>query len=198
MRASAGTARLAGLPIGWADGMVRAAHATSTRAKRPITLGWPVEISIAPEYRAQRRQLPHRWARCASWPSARACMDGESSTVRPSLKARYPLTAMERITPAGRSRARTARRSRSTRGCCAHWRVGGEILTVAYPSMVIEATSRSVGGVDGLRLPRSRKRRLYRRGRAFTRADGPRVQPGSLMSSQNVWVHHPLTTARLA
>jgi hypothetical protein len=76
----------------------------------------------------------------------------------------------------------------------AHWRLGAEILKVAHPSMVIEATIAEWEQWMGLQFPES----------------GDYVIPDALVPIQidcemnvgryiepNVWVHHPLTTKRL-
>jgi hypothetical protein len=105
------------------------------------------------------------------------------------MKARYPLTPMERYAwwqrPDGAPFDPWLR---------VHWRCGGELLKVAHPSMLIEGTVAEWESWSGMRFPDS----------------GDYVVPGALCPVQmdvhadvgryvepNVWVHHPITTARL-
>lgn len=75
-----------------------------------------------------------------------------------------------------------------------HWRLGGEILKTAHPSMVVEATVDEWETWSSMAFPES----------------GDYLVPGALVPVQidremnvgryvepNVWVHHPITTQRL-
>ncbi len=181
---------LDGLPIGWSDGMVRSAREYD-EGKSPNTL-MAIEISIAPEFHGQG--VSYRMLGEVRKLAERKGFQAVIVAVRPSLKARYPLTPMERY-------ARWTRPGKSGEPepfdpwLRAHWRVGGEILTVAHPSMVIEATVDQWEEWTGVQYPES----------------GDYVVEGALSPVQmdrefnlgryvepNVWVHHPITTARLA
>ncbi len=180
---------LGDLPIGWADGMVRAA-ADRNAGRQPNTLQ-ALEISIAPEYRSQG--VSYRMLSEVRKLAERMEFQAVIVAVRPSLKSRYPLTPMERY-------ARWMRPGKNGTPepfdpwLRAHWRVGGEILTVAHPSMVIEAKVDDWEEWTGVEYPES----------------GDYIVEGALSPVQmdrefnlgryvepNVWVHHPITTARL-
>ena len=77
----------------------------------------------------------------------------------------------------------------------AHWRSGGEILKVAYPSMQVEGSVDQWEEWTGMKFPES----------------GDYIVQGALVPVQidrersigryiepNIWVHHPLTSKRLS
>ncbi len=178
-------ATMAGFPVGWADGLVRAV--ADYEAGRPPNTLTALEIAIQPEYRGQG--VSYKMLKALRALAEKHGFQAIIVAVRPSLKARYPLTPMERyvrwVRPDGAPFDPWLR---------AHWRSGGEILKVAHPSMVVEASITDWEEWTGLTFPES----------------GDYVVPEALVPIQidrdmdvgryvepNVWVHHPLTTERL-
>ena len=174
-----------GLPVGWAEGMVFGAQSYE-RGETPNTL-MALEISVSPDYAGQG--ISYTMLNAVRERAAAAGHQAVIVAVRPSLKSRYPITPMERY-------------CRWTRAdglpfdpwLRVHVRVGGEILQVAHPSMVIEGTVAEWEEWAGMRFPDS----------------GDYVVEGALVPVQidreldfgryvepNVWVHHPITTQRL-
>lgn len=177
---------MAGLPVGWADCMVRGTD-NLRDGVTPNTLA-ALEISIQPEYLG--RSLSYRLIAALRELAVERGLQAVIVAVRPSWKDRYPLTPMERYAhwqrPDGAPFDPWLR---------AHWRSGGEILKTAHPSMVIEGSADEWEAWTGMVFPES----------------GDYVVPGALCPVQidrvmnigryiepNIWVHHPLTTARLA
>lgn len=176
---------MAGLPVGWADSLVRGA--TDYDAGRtPNTLA-ALEIAIQPEYRGQgvSYQMLHAIRALAEQHKFQAVI----VAVRPSLKSKYPLTPMERYVRWQREDG-----TPFDPWLRAHWRLGAEILNVAHPSMVVEGTADEWEEWTGLQFPES----------------GDYVIPDALVPihidremnvgryiEPNVWVHHPLATERL-
>lgn len=176
---------LAGLPVGWAEGLVRAVQSYQ-RGETANTL-MAVEISIKPENTGQR--LSPLMVRTVRERAELAGFQAVIVAVRPSLKSRYPITPMERYVhwrrPDGAPFDPWLR---------VHWRQGAEILRVAHPSMVIQGTVAEWESWTGMAFPDS----------------GDYIVDGALVPIQidreadlgqyiepNVWVHHPITTARL-
>jgi GNAT superfamily N-acetyltransferase len=176
---------MAGLPVGWAESLVRGA--TDYEAGRAPNTLVALEIAIHPEYRGQgvSYQMLHAIRHLAEQHSLQAVI----VAVRPSLKSKYPLTPMERY-------VRWLREDGAPFDpwLRAHWRLGAEILKIAHPSMVIEASINEWEQWTAIKFPES----------------GDYIIPGALVPIQidhemnlgryiepNVWVHHPLTTKPL-
>lgn len=177
---------LTGLPVGWAEGMAQAVEA-ARRGDPPNTL-MAVEISIAPHYTGQGVSYT-----MLNNVRARATAAGYQAVivaVRPSLKPRYPITPMERYCrwtrPDGLPFDPWLR---------AHVRVGGEILHMAHPSMVIEGTADEWEQWAGMRFPESGD---YVVDGALVPVQIDRAMNFGRYVEPNVWVHHPITTTRLA
>lgn len=173
----------AGLPVGWSDCLVRGV-ADLQAGREPNTLA-ALEIAIQPEYTGER--LSYRMLQ-----EMRALAEGRGFqavivAVRPSLKVRYPLTPM-------------AQYVRWTREdglpfdpwLRVHWRVGGEILHVAQPSMFIEGTVTEWETWTGMRFPASGD---YVVDGALVPIQIEREMDRGLYIEPNVWVHHPITTS---
>lgn len=174
------------LPLGWYDILVRATSGYDA-GRRPNTLS-PLEIAIQPEYRGHgvSYRLIHALRNLAVSRAFHAML----VAVRPSEKSNYPIISMERYV-----RWKRADGSPFDPWLRAHWRTGGEILTVANPSMLIEGRVEQWEEWTGLEFPES----------------GEYVVPGALVPVQvdramnlvryiepNVWVHHPITTLPLS
>jgi GNAT superfamily N-acetyltransferase len=174
-----------GLPVGWADSLVRGATDHEV-GRAPNTLV-ALEIAIHPEYRGQgvSYQMLNAIRTLAKQHEFQAVI----VAVRPSLKSKYPLTPMERYI-----RWQQEDGAPFDPWLRVHWRLGAEILHVAHPSMVVEGTADEWEAWTGLQFPES----------------GDYVIPGALVPihidremnvgryiEPNVWVHHPLTTNRL-
>ena len=176
---------MADLPVGWADSLVRGVEDYEA-GRRPNTLT-ALEIAIQPEYRGQgvSYQMLDALRSLANQHAFQAII----VAVRPSMKSQYPITPMERY-------VRWQRQDGAPFDpwLRAHWRCGAEILKVAHPSMVIEASVEEWEQWTGLSFPES----------------GDYIVPGALAPIQidramnvgryieaNVWVHHPITTKRL-
>ena len=176
---------MAGLPVGWADSLVRAVDDYEA-GRTPNTLV-ALEISIQPEYTGQG--VSYTMIRAVRALAETRGYQAVIVAVRPSLKDRYPITPMERY--ARWTRADGAPFDPWLR---AHWRSGGEILKVAHPSMVVEGSVDDWETWTGMQFPES----------------GDYVVPKTLAPVQidremnvgryvepNVWVHHPITTERI-
>ncbi len=174
-----------GLPIGWNDILVRAA-ADYEAGREPNTLS-AIEIAIQPEYHGQG--VSYRMLNAIRDHAKEHGFQAVIVAVRPSHKSRYPITPMARYVrwqrPDGTPFDPWLR---------VHWRVGGEILKVAHPSMVIEGSIADWETWTGLQFPES----------------GEYVVPGALVPIEieremdigryiepNIWVHHPITTKPL-
>lgn len=175
----------AGLPVGWAEGLMKGVESRQ-RGEAADTL-MPLEISIAPDYAGQG--VSYKMLNEVKRRAAEAGFKAVIVAVRPSLKSRYPITPMERYCHWLREDG-----APFDPWLRAHWRVGGEILHIASPSMVIEGTADDWERWTGMKFPDS----------------GDYIVPGALCPVQidrtinfgryiepNVWVHHPITTARL-
>jgi GNAT superfamily N-acetyltransferase len=177
---------LADLPLGWYDILVRATSGYEA-GRAPNTLS-PLEIAIQPEYRGHG--VSYRLINALRNLAVSREFHAMLVAVRPSEKSDYPITPMERYVRWKRSDG-----SPFDLWLRAHWRSGGEILTVAHPSMIIEGRIEQWEEWTGLEFPES----------------GDYVVPGALVPVQvdremnlvryvepNVWVHHPITTIRLS
>lgn len=136
----------ADIPIGWQDIFLRgvldadAGHASNTLSA--------LEAAIQPEYRGSG--ISYRLIEEGKALAQRSGYQTLLIAVRPSLKANYPLTPMERYV-------------RWTREDGApfdpwlrvHWRAGGEILHIAHPSMVCHGTVEEWEEWTGLAFPES-------------------------------------------
>lgn len=176
---------LAGLPIGWADSLVRGVRDWEI-GRTPNTLS-ALEISICAD--AQGQGVSYEVLKAVR-AHAEACgFQAVIVAVRPSLKEQYPITPMERYV-----RWQRADGAPFDPWLRVHWRCGGEILHVAHPSMAIEGTVQQWEAWAGMALPDS----------------GDYIVPGALVPVQidrvmnvgryvepNVWVHHPITTKQL-
>jgi GNAT superfamily N-acetyltransferase len=176
---------LSGFPIGWADSLVRGVQ-DQEKGKTPNTLS-ALEISIRSD--AQGRGVSYEAVKAVRAHAEAWGFQAVIVAVRPSLKERYPITPMERYV-----RWQREDNTPFDPWLRVHWRCGGEILHVAHPSMVIEGSAQEWEAWTGIAFPES----------------GEYVVPGALVPVQidrvmnmgryvepNVWVHHPITTARL-
>lgn len=176
---------MAGLPVGWADSLVRAVDDYEA-GRTPNTLV-ALEIAIQPEYTGQG--VSYTMIRAVRVLAEAKGYQAVIVAVRPSLKDRYPITPMERY-------ARWTRPDGAPFDpwLRAHWRSGGEVLKIAHPSMVVEGSADDWETWTGMRFPES----------------GDYIVPGALCPVQidremnvgryvepNVWVHHPITTERI-
>lgn len=173
------------LPVGWADSMVRGTSDYEA-GREPNTL-IALEISIQPEYRGQG--VSYRMIQAIRNLASEQGLQAVIVAVRPSLKSHYPITPMERYVRWQREDG-----APFDPWLRAHWRSGGEILKVAHPSLIAEASIKEWQTWTGLAFPES----------------GDYVVPDALAPVQidremdvgryiepNVWVHHPITTKRL-
>lgn len=176
---------MAGLPVGWADSLVRAVDDCEA-GRTPNTLV-ALEIAIQPEYTGQG--ISYIMIRAVRDLAEAKGYQAVIVAVRPSLKDRYPITPMERYV-----RWTRADGAPFDPWLRAHWRSGGEILKVAHPSMVVEGSVGDWEQWTGMQFPES----------------GDYVVPNTLAPVQidremnvgryvepNVWVHHPITTERI-
>ena len=176
---------LTGLPIGWADSLVRGV-ADREKNRQPNTLS-ALEISIRSDVQGQG--VSYDVVKAVRAHAERCGFQAVIVAVRPSQKDRYPITPMERYV-----RWQRADNTPFDPWLRVHWRCGGEILHVAHPSMVIEGSVDQWEQWTGMSLPDS----------------GDYVIPGALVLVQidrvmnvgryvepNIWVHHPITTQRL-
>lgn len=176
---------MADLPTGWADCLVRGVTGYDL-GQQSNTLA-ALEIAIQPEYRG--RGVSYEMIKAMRALAEKHGFQALIAAVRPSLKSQYPLTPMERY-----ARWRREDGTPFDPWLRVHWRLGAEILKVAYPSMVAEAPVQEWEQWTGLAFPES----------------GEYVVPGALAPvhidremnigsyiEPNVWVHHPLTTKRL-
>lgn len=177
---------MTGLPIGWNDCFVHAA-ADYEAGRAPNTLA-ALEIAIQPEYHGQG--ISYRMIKALTDIARKHDYQAVIVAVRPSWKMRYPLTTMERYV-----RWRREDGAPFDPWLRAHWRSGAEILKIAHPSMLIEGSIEEWEEWTGMKFPES----------------GDYVVADALVPVQidlemnigryvepNVWVHHPITTERLA
>ncbi len=176
---------LADLPTGWSDMRVRVwdNHIMGIKTNT-LTL---FEMTIVQEYQGKglAKQLLQTLLQYAQQNQFQAII----VPVRPTLKSSYPLTPMERYAywkrPDGSPFDPWLR---------VHWQCGGEILSIGYPSMTIEAEISQWEKWTQLRFPES----------------GEYIVPNTLVPIQidlemnigrylepNIWVHHPITTKYL-
>jgi len=178
-------ATLSGLPVGWADCLVRGTDGLS-QGQVPNTLA-ALEISIQPEYHGQG--VSYRLIKALREMAREKGLQAVIVAVRPSWKARYPLTSMERY-------VRWQREDGAPYDpwLRAHWRSGGEILKTAHPSMVIEGTADEWESWTGMAFPESGD---YVVADALSPIQIDRVMNVGRYIEPNVWVHHPINTPRL-
>jgi GNAT superfamily N-acetyltransferase len=174
------------LPVGWSDTLVRGTNDYEA-GRHPNTLA-ALEISIQPEYRGQG--VSYRMIKAIKNLTEKHGLHAVIVAVRPSLKSRYPITPMERYV-----RWRRADGVPFDPWLRAHWRSGGEILKMAHPSMVVEATVAEWEEWTGLQFPESGEY-VIADALAPIQIDiemniGRYIEP-------NVWVHHPITTERIS
>ncbi len=178
-------ATLGDIPIGWQDLFLRAVldHEAD---RAPNTLS-ALEAAIQPEYRG--RGISHRLVNEVKRFAGQRGYQALLIAVRPSRKAEYPLTPMERYV-------------RWTRDDGApfdpwlrvHWRAGGEILHIAHPSMVCHGTVDEWEEWTGMAFPESGD---YVVSDALAPIQIDRRMNIGRYVEPNVWVHHPITTNRL-
>jgi GNAT superfamily N-acetyltransferase len=174
-----------GLPVGWADSMVRGVDGLQGGVT-PNTLA-ALEISIQPEYHGQG--ISYRMIKLLREKAHEHGFQAVIVAVRPSWKDRYPLTPMERYV-----RWQQADGTPFDPWLRAHWRSGGEILKTAHPSMVIEGSADEWEEWTGMKFPESGD---YVVAGALAPIQIDRTMNIGRYVEPNVWVHHPLTTARL-
>lgn len=170
-----------GLPDSW-DAELEGGFLDREAGRAPNTLG-ALSITIDPAYQGQglsRVMLQHMRSIAAEHG-----LYDLIAPVRPTRKAQYPLTPIERyaawITPDGAPFEPWLR---------THWRLGARIMRLAPQSMVIEAPVAQWETWTGLRFPDS----------------GPYVVPGALQpilidrerdvgryEDPNVWMRHVIT-----
>jgi len=176
---------MSGLPIGWNDCLIRAA-ANFEAGIKPDTLA-AIEITIQSEYHGQG--ISYRMIKAMRGLAAERGLKALIAAVRPIWKTNYPLTPMERYV-----RWQQEDGAPFDPWLRVHWRIGGEILKVAHPSMLVEASADEWEKWTGMKFPES----------------GDYIVPGALAPVQidremnlgryvepNIWVHHPITTERL-
>lgn len=132
---------LADLPAGWDDGFVR-----GMTSERPATALMALAISVAPGRQGQR--LSSRMIETFRDNARAAGLADVLAPVRPTLKARYPLIAIERYVE--------WRRTDGTHfdpWIRVHEVVGGEVLAPAPRSMVMRAPVRDWEEWTGMRFP---------------------------------------------
>lgn len=165
---------LADLPVGWDDGFDR-----GMTSDRPHTALMAIAISVSPSQ--QGRQLSSRMIETFT-DNARAAglMNGVIAPVRPTWKARYPLTPIERYAEWRREDG-----SHFDPWLRIHEVVGGKIIALAPQSMTIRGSAEEWEDWTGIAYPE----------------DGTYVFPGCLAPvtfvdgvgthiEPNVWVHH--------
>lgn len=173
------------LPIGWGDSLLRGA-ANYQAGQSPNTLV-ALDITINPEY--QGYGISYRMLKAMRAKAEEYGFQAIIVAVRPTLKASYPLTPMERYMHWQRSDGAPFDPWIRT-----HWRMGAEILKVADNSMVIKGSVAEWEEWTGLQFPES----------------GDYIVPRALVPVQidhdldigqyiepNVWMHHLITTKRL-
>ena len=176
---------MAGLPVGWFDSLVRGVDDYKA-GHQPNTLA-ALEIAIQPEY--QGRGVSYQVIQAMRALAEEKGFQAIIVAVRPSMKSRYPLTPMERYVRWQREDG-----APFDPWLRVHWRSGAEILKVAHPSMVIEATVQAWQEWTGLQFPESGD---YVVPEALVPIQIDREMDVGLYVEPNVWVHHPITTPRL-
>lgn len=171
-----------GLPIGWADSLVRAVDDLNA-GRTPDTLT-AIEIAIQPEYRGQG--VSYRMLKAARALAEEKGFQAVIVAVRPSLKSRYPITPMEQYVRWQRDDG-----APFDPWLRAHWRVGAEILNVAHPSMVIEGSVDDWEQWTGMAFPDSGD---YIVPDALAPIHVDRIMNVGRYIEPNIWVHHPITT----
>jgi GNAT superfamily N-acetyltransferase len=131
----------ADLPAGWDDAFTRAFES----AREPTVL-CALAIAILPERRGE--QISSRMIDVMRDAARTHGFRELIAPVRPTLKARYPLIPIEQY-----ARWRRTDGTHFDPWIRTHERVGGEIITAAPRSMVIEAPARDWEEWTGLRLP---------------------------------------------
>lgn len=131
----------ADLPSGWDEAFTRAFE--SDRAPKVLCA---LAISVLPERRGE--QLASRMIQAMRDAVRTHGLRGLIAPVRPTLKARYPLTPIERFVE-----WRRADGTHFDPWIRTHERVGGEIIALAPRSMVIEAPVSDWEEWTGLQLP---------------------------------------------
>ena len=177
--------RMLDLPVGWSDSLVRGTNDFEA-GRKPNTLA-ALEISIQPEYRGQG--VSYIMIQAIRDLAQKHNFQAVIVAVRPSLKSQYPITPMERY-----ARWQRADGAPFDPWLRAHWRSGGEILKMAHPSMVVEATVAEWQEWTGLQFPESGE---YVIPFALAPIQIDREMNLGRYIEPNVWVHHPITTERL-
>jgi GNAT superfamily N-acetyltransferase len=171
------------LPVGW-DDMFGHAVRDVEAGRAPDTLG-ALEAAVLPEY--QGRGLGYRLVTEARETAAQHGFHSVIVAVRPSLKHRYPLTPMQQY-----MRWTQADGAPFDPWLRVHWRLGGKILHMAHPSMVIDGTVDEWEAWTGMAFPESAD---YVVPRALAPIHIDRVADLGRYIEPNVWVHHSVSTA---
>jgi GNAT superfamily N-acetyltransferase len=178
-------ATLKGLPVGWADSLVRGVD-DYLAGRQPNTLN-ALEIAIQPEYQGQG--VSYTMVKAVRDLAETRHLQAVIVAVRPSMKPRYPITPMERYIHWMREDG-----SPFDPWLRVHWRCGGEILKTAHPSMVIEGSAEEWEQWTGMKFPESGD---YVIPEALAPVQIDRAMNFGRYVEPNVWVHHPITTHRL-
>ena len=174
------------LPIGWADSLVRGVSDYEA-GRQPNTLT-ALEIVIQPEYRGQGVSYEMLAAMRAL--ATKHNFQAVIVAVRPSKKSQYPITPIEQYV-----RWKLEDGAPFDPWLRAHWRSGAEILKIADPSMVVEASVDEWEQWTGLKFPESGD---YVVPEALVPIQIDRIMNVGRYIEPNVWVHHPITTKRLS
>ena len=172
------------LPIGWQDCFLRGT--VDVDAGRSSNTLSALEAAIVPEYRGQG--VSYRLLNEVKALAARRGYTNVIVAVRPSLKHRYPLTPMQEY-----MRWTQADGAPLDPWLRVHWRLGGEILHMAHPSMVIDGTVDEWEAWTGMRFPASGD---YVVPDALVPVHMDRVANLGRYVEPNVWVQHRLHPSR--
>lgn len=174
------------LPVGWADSFVRGT-CDYKEGRQPNTLV-AIEITIHADYQGQG--VSYEMIKAIRSLAEQRQFQALLVPVRPSLKSRYPITPMEQY-------ARWKRKDGTPFDpwLRAHWRHEAEILKIAHPSMIIEASIDQWEQWTKLQFPESGD---YVIPDALVPIQIDRVMEVGRYIEPNVWVHHPIMTKRLS
>ena len=164
---------------GW-DAVFEKAVADQLGGVRPNMLT-AIEASIAPDYQGRgvsRAILEHMRAL-----AARAGFESRVAPVRPTWKARYPLTPMERYV----TWTHDASGAPFDPWLRAHWRLGARIENIASRSMTIPGTVAQWEAWAGMRFPESGE---YVVPGALSPVHIDRERDEGVYVEPNVWMRH--------
>ncbi|MGH2371346.1 MAG: GNAT family N-acetyltransferase, partial [Chloroflexota bacterium] len=137
---------VAGLPAGW-DAVLEQGIREHEEGRAPTTLA-ALAIVVDPAHQGQGHSKIMLQAMRAV--ATKRGLGALIAPVRPTLKARYPLTPMERYV-----RWREADGAPFDPWLRVHWRLGGEFLSIAPRSMVITGTVAEWEAWTAMRFPES-------------------------------------------